>query len=80
MDQVRKAEHRALKQAEDDRLTGTKYLWLMRPKDMSPTQRATFRTLQHSDLKAARAWVLKERFRQFWDYTYLGAARRFFTR
>lgn len=80
VDKVRKAEHRALKQAEDDRLTGTKYLWLMRPQAMTPEQRVTFRTLQRSDLKVARAWSLKERFRQFWEYAYLGAASKFFTR
>ncbi len=80
VDKVRKAEHRVLRQAEDERLTGTKYLWLMRPKDMTLEQRATFRTLRASDLKVARAWALKERFRQFWAYTYLGAAQKFFTR
>ncbi len=80
VDQVRKAEHRTLKQAQDDRLTGTKYLWLMRPQAMTDAQRATFRGLQRSDLKVARAWALKERFRHFWEYTYLGAAQTFFAR
>lgn len=80
VDQVRRREHRTLKQADDTRLTGTKYLWLMRPTDMTPKQRATFRTLQQTDLKVARAWTLKERFRRFWDYTYRGAAQTFFAR
>jgi transposase len=80
VDKVRKAEHRTLQQAEDDRLTGTKYLWLMRPKDMSPAQRQTFRALKRSELGVARAWTLKERFRQFWGYTYLGVAQKFFAR
>lgn len=80
VDKVRRQEHRALKQADDNRLTGTKYLWLMRPQDMTPAQRATFGALHRSDLKVARAWALKERFRQFWAYTYLGAAQRFFAR
>jgi transposase len=80
VDGVRRTEHRALKQTGDRRLTGTKYLWLMRPKDMTAEQRATFRALQRTDLKVARAWALKERFRQFWDYTYLGAAQNFFAR
>jgi len=80
VDKVRRAEHRALQQAQDGRLTGTKYLWLMRPQDMTPEQRATFGALQASDLKVARAWALKERFRQFWAYTYLGAAQKFFAR
>jgi len=47
---------------------------------MTDAQRATFRGLQRSDLKVARAWALKERFRQFWGYTYCGAAQTFFTR
>lgn len=80
VDRVRRAEHRALKQAGDARLTGTKYLWLMRPKEMTAEQRALFHTLQRTDLKVARAWTLKERFRQFWDYTYSGAAQKFFAR
>jgi len=80
VDGVRRAEQRALKQAGDNRLTGTKYLWLMRPQAMTAEQQATFRTLQRSDLKVARAWALKERFRQFWEYTYQGAARNFFAR
>jgi transposase len=80
VDRVRRVEHRTLKQDGDRRLTGTKYLWLMRPKDMTAEQQTTFRTLQRSDLKVARAWTLKERFRQFWDYAYPGAARNFFAR
>jgi transposase len=80
VDRVRRSEHRTLTQRGDDRLTGTKYLWLMRPKNMTAEQHALFRTLQRTDLKVARAWLLKERFRQFWAYTYLGAAQNFFAR
>jgi transposase len=80
VDQVRRREHRALKRADDERLTGSKYLWLMRPRDMRPDQRRAFRALQRQDLQVARAWTLKERFRAFWDYRYPGAARRFFAR
>jgi len=80
VDEVRRAEQRALKQAGDTRLTGTKSRWLMRPKAMTAEQRATLRTLTRSDLKVARAWALKERFRQLWDYAYRGAAQKFFAR
>jgi transposase len=80
VDRVRRLEARLLRRAGDDRLVGTKYLWLMRPLDMRPEQRATFRALLAGELKVARAWALKERFRQFWEYTYLGAAQRFFGR
>ena len=77
---VRRTEHRALQERDDRRLTGTKSLWLMRPKDMTAEQHATFRTRPRTDLQVARAWPLKERFRQFWDYPYLGAARTCFAR
>ncbi len=80
VDRVRRAEQRTLKQTGDDRLTGTKYLWLMRPQAMTAEQRATFRALQRTDLKVARAWARKERFRQFWDDTDCGAAQKFFAR
>jgi len=61
-------------------LVGTKYLWLRRPEDMTSAQRVQFRALLASDLKVARAWMLKERFRQFWEYTYVGSAQKFFAR
>ena len=80
VDKVRRVEARLLRRTGDDRLVGTKYLWLMRPKDMAADQRATFRVLVGGDLKVARAWALKERFRQVWEYTYLASAQRFFAR
>ena len=63
VDRVRRGEHRALKGVGDERLTGSKYLWLRRPEDLSEPQRAPFRALQREDLKVGRAWTLKERFR-----------------
>ncbi len=80
VDQVRRAEHRHLRREGDERLTGSKYLWCLRPGNMSVAQRQAFRALQHQDLKVARAWTLKEHFRAFWDYTYSGAAQNFFAR
>jgi transposase len=80
VDRVRRGEHRALRRVGDERLTGSKYLWLRRPEHMSATQRAAFRALQREDLQVGRAWALKERFRTFWAYRYPGAARTFFTR
>jgi len=80
VDHVRPGEHRALKRAGDERLTGSKYLWLRRPEHMSDEQRTAFRDLQREDLKVGRAWALKERFRTFWAYRYPGAAKTFFTR
>jgi transposase len=80
VDQVRRREHRTLKRGGDDRLTGSKYLWLMRPAAMTPPQRAAFRALQQEDLQVGRAWALKERFRTFWEFRYPGSAAKFFSR
>src|SRR5215475_7166913 len=80
VDRVRRGEHRTLKREGDVRLTGSKYLWLRRPAELSTEQRAVLRVLQGEDFKVGRAWALKERFRTFWEYRYPGAARRFFTR
>jgi transposase len=80
VDHVRRGEHRALKRVGDERLTGSKYLWLRRPEGMTDEQRSAFRALQREDLKVGRAWALKERFRTFWEYRYSGAAQTFFTR
>jgi transposase len=80
VDQVRRGEHRGLKRSGDDRLTGSKYLWLMRPETMTAPQREALRVLQREDLKVGRAWALKERFRTFWEYRYPGAATTFFSR
>jgi transposase len=80
VDKVRRGEHRLLRRGGDERLTGSKYLWLRRPEHMTEAQRAAFRALQREDLQVGRAWALKERFRTFWEYRYLGAARTFFSR
>jgi len=51
---------------------------------MTPVQRAAVRYLSTGAISRwparGRSWTLKERFRAFWEYTYLGAARTFFTR
>ena len=80
VDQVRKQESKALAAAGDSTLKGTKYAWLRNPVNFSPKAWREFAVLRDSTLKAARAWALKESLRRLWDYTYVGAARTFFTR
>jgi hypothetical protein len=74
---LRRGEHRARRRAGDERLTGSKYLW-RRPEHMTEAQRTAFQALQREDLQVGR--VLKERFRTFWEYRYLGAARTSYLR
>jgi len=80
VDRVRRGEHRGLKREGDERLTGSKYLWLRRPAELSPEQQQVLRVLQREDFKVGRAWALTERFRTFGESRYPAAARTFFTR
>lgn len=80
VDQVRRAEHKALAAAGDTRLARTKYLWLRNPETFSAAAWRAFGALRTSTLQSARAWALKESLRRLWEYTYEGAARAFFAR
>jgi hypothetical protein len=55
IDHVRRGEHRALKREGDERLTGSKYLWLRRPADLPPEQRLVLRALPRENFKVGRA-------------------------
>lgn len=65
VDRVRKTEHRVLSEAGDDRLAGTKYVWLYGWENQPPTQQERFDQLRGQRLKTGRAWALKEMFRDF---------------
>ena len=80
VDQVRRQEHKALKQSGDERLTGSKQLWLFNPENMSDDRRLEFEALKDQELKTSRAWAIKEQFRWLWEYRYPGNARKFFQR
>jgi len=80
VDRVRKTEHRALRAAGDETLTGTKYLWLYGAERMPEKHQARFLALQAMELKTARAWVIKEMLRHLWSYRREGWARRHWTR
>jgi transposase len=78
VDAVRKKENGMLLKAGDDSLKGTKYLWLTNPDNWSKESKKTFRELATDEMKVGRAWAIKESFRHFWDYRYLGSANGFF--
>jgi len=80
LDQVRRQEHKALTQADDDRLKGSKQLWLFNPENLSDDRWIEFEKLKDQALKTSRAWAIKEQFRWFWEYRYGGNARKFFNR
>lgn len=68
VDKVRKREHRELKGEGDERLTGTKYLWLTNPMNWTEIQKAQYREMKDDALKVGRAFAIKEQFRAFWSY------------
>lgn len=78
VDKVRRQEHKVLKQAGDQRLTGSKQLWLFDPDNIRDDRRQEFETLKNQELKTARAWAIKESFRWFWTYCYPGTAENYF--
>jgi transposase len=69
-----------LSEAGDDRLAGTKYVWLYGWENLPPTQQERFDQLRGQRLKTGRAWALKEMFRDFWAGETAAEGREFFGR
>jgi transposase len=69
VDHVRRQEMREQEKAHKDLLKGTRYLWLKNPWNLTEKQQARFSLLEKLNLKINRAYLLKEAFRDFWDYT-----------
>jgi transposase len=78
VDKVRRAEHKGFMKDGDETLKGTKYLFLKNPVNMSGDEKERFKNLQMDNLKAGRAWSIKEQFSEFWTYTYQASAEKFF--
>jgi len=78
VDTVRKKEHHAFKKDGSDLLTGAKYLFLKNTENHTKDERVRFRSLMRDELNVGRAWTLKEAFRHFWEYDYVGSALKFF--
>lgn len=85
VDLVRRRENKALRADGDDRLVGSKHLWLYGegnvPADRySLATRIEFAALRSSQLKTARAWALKEALRQLWSQRSRAAGERWWQR
>jgi transposase len=76
VDDVRKEEHRLLMSQGDDTLKNSKYQWLRNFPDLR--SEPTFQSLYNANLETSKAWRFKESFSGFWDYSYIGAAEKFF--
>jgi transposase len=85
VDLVRRRENKALRAQGDDRLVGSKHLWLYGdgniPADRySLETRIEFAALRSSNLKTARAWALKESLRELWSQRSRAAGERWWKR
>jgi transposase len=80
VDTVRKREHRALVAAGDNRLAGSKYLWLYSAENLPERHIQRFAALRAVDLKTGRAWAIKENLRHFWTYQRRGWGERHWRR
>lgn len=69
LDQVRRAENKQLRAEGDDRLVGSKFLWLYAAENVPEHRRDDFHALRTTKLRTARAWSMKEVLRGLWDCT-----------
>jgi transposase len=77
VDDVRREEARTLKKTHPTLLKRTRYLWLKNPENLTDKQRARLGYLEKLNLRVHRAYLLKESFREFWNYKRKGWARKF---
>jgi transposase len=63
---VRKQEPRHLSEQGDERLKGSRQLWLYDPVNLDDARQESFAELAAENLKTSRAWMHKENFREFW--------------
>jgi transposase len=75
VDRVRLDEHRALMEANDDTLKGTKHWWLYGQENLPRHLLSDLANLVAGDLQTAKAWTMKEHLRHLWSMTSVDAAR-----
>jgi transposase len=79
VDQVRRAEHKELSAQGDERLKGSRYIWLWHPAELSGEKLEAFEALAYQNLRTARAYYHRIQFLEFWECASVGAAQLHFT-
>ena len=78
IDKVRAAEARQMKEdGYEPLLTGSRWLLLKRPENLSEKQAVKLSELLQYNLKSVRSHLMKEDFQTFWTYTYPAWAGKF---
>jgi transposase len=75
---VRRAEHKELGAEGDQRLKGSRYLWLWHPAELSGGKLAAFEALAYQNLRTARAYYHRIQFIEFWQCATLSEAQLHF--
>lgn len=78
VDKVRRREHKLLSRLGDQRLKGTKYLWIWNEENIPVWRRTEFDAIKKTNLKTGRAWAIKESLRRFWNYVSPAWALKYF--
>jgi transposase len=78
VDQVRKGEHRKLQEADDNRLTKTKYIWLKSQENLTDQQREKLADIFTLQLETGKAWSYKELLRDLWNHPDASSATQYF--
>lgn len=79
VDQVRRAEHKELSAEGDERLKGSRYLWLWHPAELSGAKLEAFEALAYQNLRTARAYYHRIQFIGFWECASVAEAQLHFT-
>lgn len=77
VDEVRRDETSELKKTNPELLKRTRYLWLKNAENLTEKERRRFGYLEKLNLRCNRAYLLKEAFREFWNYERRGLAKKF---
>ncbi len=78
VDKVRRGEHRKLVAEGDDRLSGSRYLWLAGQENLTDSQRERFESIYTQELETGKAWAYKEMLRDLWTHDDSESATVFF--
>jgi len=77
VDTVRKEEAQKLKSENPELLKKSRCIWLKNPWNLTDNQKLRLSDLVKLNLKINRAYILKEAFRKFWDYSYPAWAKEY---
>jgi len=81
VDITRRAENKKLCAQNDDRLKGSRYIWLKNPENFKDTQKHLHEELiKDQSLQTVKAWTLKEDFKKFFGMKTIEQATDFFNK